>query len=414
MSALNATEVTQQILPGFPCIYCWGARGDPKFSEEHIWPKSLGGEAAPASFTTYQVCETCNNLCGLWVDAGFTKSFFAHPDALRGAELFIDPTRPGPLPLVYLGIDLEFACEADEVCERWVGPCGEHVYHVHGRDEPKWNAHAGGDIIRRKRDPGRVYIYLTTGEPYWAMTALASVAERFPRATRRCLTVFDGPSLAPHILRLDEGEISEIEAREIAFIRSRPLGSQKIRASVQINATERFLAKLALGFGHAFLGPAASASPYADDLRARLWPRRSHLTSDGDRIRGAAGLRGLDDPALGRFLGTEGAWTLTFKAMPEGFLLSVADPSLKLMHIGLSDDPSLWSPDVVERFGEGESYVIVPHRQWAVGPIAFPDFIAHQLGGLRVPQLAELEALREIAEQRPPKRPDNIPSWEDR
>ncbi|MEW5687679.1 MAG: HNH endonuclease [Pseudomonadota bacterium] len=386
------------------CIYCWGATEDAQFSEEHIWPQSLGGVAGPAHFITRDVCETCNNRCGLWVDAGFTKTFLAFGDALRGAELFLDPDKPGPLPLVYMGIDVEFACASDEVCERWAGPSGEHVYHVHLRDQPKWDAHAGGDILRRRRDPGRVYVYLTSPELYWTLTALISVAARFPRAKRRCLTVLDGDSLSPLILRVDEGELADCEVREIAFIRGRPTGPIQGQFSIQVDATDRFLAKLALGFGHTLLGPKVSGSPYADDLRRMLWPRLGEEDA-ADRIRGSAGLRGLDDPVLARFLGVEGAWTLSFRAMPDGFVMSLATPGLKLMHIALSDDPSLWPQEAIARFGDGETYVVVPQRGLVVGPIAFADFLAHQLDGPREPRLAELDALKANAARRPPKRP---------
>lgn len=386
------------------CIYCQGATGDAQFSEEHIWPQSLGGDVAPADFITRDVCKTCNDRCGLWVDAGFTKSFLASTDALRGAELFLDPDRPGPLPLIYMGVDVEFECAPDEICERWTGPSGEHVYHVHLRDDQKWDAYAGGDILRRKRDPGRVYVYLTSSEEFWALTGLVSVAMRFPGAKRRCLTIVNGISFAPHILAADEGPISDVEAREIAFIRGRPLGPKHGQFVIQIDATERFLAKLALGFGHTLLGPSVSSSPYADDLRRRLWPRRSEEPAE-DRIRGAAGVRGQDDPFLARFLGVEGAWTLSFRAMPEGFIMSLATPGLKLMHIALSDDPSLWPPDAITRFADGETYVMVPPRRMVVGPIEFGHFLAHQLDGPREPRLAELDALKANAARRPPKRP---------
>ncbi|PZQ56403.1 MAG: hypothetical protein DI570_20985 [Phenylobacterium zucineum] len=91
--------------------------------------------------------------------------------------------------------------------------------------------------------------------------------------------------------------------------------------------------------------------------------------------------------------------------MAEGFIMSLATPGLKLMHIALSDDPSLWPATAIERFADGETYVIVPPRSMVMGPIEFGHFLAHQLDGPREPRLAELDALKANAARRPPKRP---------
>ena len=49
------------------------------------------------------------------------------------------------------------------------------------------------------------------------------------------------------------------------------------------------------------------------------------------------------------------------------------------MHIGLSDDPDLWPAEAIAR----------------------PDFITHWVQGPSVPELAELDVLREAAARRP-------------
>lgn len=360
----------------------------------------------PAQFATRQVCRTCNSLCGLWVDGGFTKNFFAHNEAHRAAEEFVDPDRPGPMPLIYMGIDTEFECAPDEICERWTGPAGEHVYHLHARDEPKWDAYSGGDVIRRKRsDPGRVYVYLTSVQPYWVFTTFHSVAARFPDARRRCLTQLDGPSLAPVILGPEEGEISETEAREIAFLRARTIGPRNMSFSLRLEATDRFMAKLALGFGHTLLGPKVSASPYAQDLRRVLWRRADDPEDPPVRVRGNTGYQGQVDGAVSRLLGFEGAWTLTFTSSVEGFALGVVSPGLRFMSIVISEDSDLWAPGVGEHYAQGQAYVFVPAREMVVGPMPLLDLVGHRTGASPHPDLVRLEALKRYAARRPAKHP---------
>lgn len=160
------------------CIYCAGRTGDPEMTLEHVWPRALGGDDTPALFKTRDVCRTCNSRTGQWVDGAFIRNFFVSNERGMGAHEYLDPSRPGPAPLVYFGFDTEFPTDSGQVCERWLGLAGEHIYHVHQADDPRWEVFAGGDMIRRGRiDPGRVYVFLTSPTEYWALTALHSVLQ---------------------------------------------------------------------------------------------------------------------------------------------------------------------------------------------------------------------------------------------
>jgi len=202
-----------------PCIYCGGLRKDPEMSLEHIWPQSLGGGRSAALFQTREVCRTCNSLAGLWVDGAFLKSWFVSNEIGLASRSYLNPVKPGPTLLIYMGKDQEFPTGKEEVSERWIGPTGDHVYHVHlTDDDDKWYGFAGGDVIRRKIDGGRAYLILTSKNSYWALTAIKSFISHFRGLTDRlfCLTRVDGmpEDLASSFIK--ESDARDVENKEIS------------------------------------------------------------------------------------------------------------------------------------------------------------------------------------------------------
>lgn len=252
------------------CIYCDGRRGDPDFSDEHIWPQALGGDACPPVFRTKQVCGRCNNLAGQWVDRAFLRNFFTSNERARTAYDYIDPNKPGQLPLIFMGIDEEFPTPEHEVCERWLGPSGESIYHIHMKDDDRWTTLAGGDFIKRKRDPGRLYFTLTSKSDYWFYTAIISIVRYFPGTSPVCTAEIPGLPVSFPVRGADAEMMTELEKTELAWIRSRR-GMHKHRLVADIGYADRFLAKIALGLGFNILGPRAVFSEYGDELRKMLW-----------------------------------------------------------------------------------------------------------------------------------------------
>lgn len=384
------------------CIYCAGRRRDPKLSDEHIWPAALGGGACPqAVFRTRQVCRTCNNFVGQWVDGAFYKSWFIQHEVGTSALQYLDPAAPSVLPPIYMGFDTEIPLSEGLVCERWLGPAGDHIYHIHQKDEDRWVVFAGGDFVHRRRDRGRVYVAITSRHIYWAQTTLASVKAYFPKAKRRSLTKFVGME-TPGFLAPDE-QLTAEEETEIAFIYARS-DQQHQHLPLQIDFADRFLAKLSLGLGHTVLGPAVSESLYADGLRKLLWSRDPSV-SDQFGVKGS-GYWHNRDPIASRLLNWPGAWCLVMAAMPEGFGLTLSTPGGRLMTMNISDDPSLWPSDTIARYSPGVVYIVVPQRSAVFGPIPVLRFFAHRSGSWPHPDLAKLETLRADRAQLPPMRPD--------
>jgi HNH endonuclease len=381
------------------CIYCTG-RG--AASDEHIWPRALGGDACPQGvFRTKQVCQNCNTTIGQWVDGAFCKSCFIQHQVGASELQYLDPAVPGILRPIYMGFDTEIPLNSGLVCERWLGAAGDHIYHIHEKDDDRWVVFAGGDFIKRRHDAGRVYVVFTSHDVYWARTTLGSVKKFFPKAKLRSLTKFVGMEtrgfLAP-----DE-QLTAAEAAEVEFIYARP-DRQLQHLPVQFDFADRFLAKLGLGLGHTVLGPAVSASPYSDRLRNLLWSRDAD-TRDQLGVKGS-GYWDARDPAILKLLNWPGAWCLVMAAMREGFALNVCTPGGRLMTMNASDDPSLWPTDTVAKYYPGLVYIILPQRSAVFGPIPVMQFIAHRTGSWRHPDLAKLDALKIDPAKLPPMRRD--------
>jgi HNH endonuclease len=384
------------------CIYCLGRRGDPILTEEHIWPSALGGKAAPTIFQTKSVCRRCNNLAGLFVDGPFLKCWFIQNEGLNGQQ-FLDPKRPSATSLVYLGFEKDFPTDSSEVCERWIGPAGEHIYHIHAKDDARWDTIAGGDFIRRKSSDGRAYIVMTSQSQYWIHTGLLSFSEWFPYAKKRCVTHIIGSLSGIDILTREEQPLTERENIEIAYISGRVEGHQVLaNFPIKVDFADRFLAKVALGLTGTLLGERALKSPYADDLRRALWSRTS-AERENLSLKGA-GYWTEKNQLFSDFLGNSGAWTIALHVFPEGLSYTALSPSGKALTMGISDDATLWPPKIGPAFREGVVYIAIPERQKWWGPIPLPNVIAHKLGHHREEALVELEDLRTLGKSLPPKR----------
>lgn len=90
------------------CIYCFQCKLVGEFSLEHIWPDALGGSLCDDLFKTKEVCAKCNNICGLFVDGAFIKTWFVQTEIANQGSEFLDPSKPTAVPLQYLESSLIF------------------------------------------------------------------------------------------------------------------------------------------------------------------------------------------------------------------------------------------------------------------------------------------------------------------
>jgi hypothetical protein len=309
---------------------------------------------------------------------------------------YLDPVKPGATLLIYMGKDREFPIDEEEVCERWVGPTGDHIYHVHlANDDDKWYGFAGGDVIRRKIDGGRAYLILTSKNSYWALTAIKSFISHFRGLPDRlfCLTRVEGMPQDLTSFFVDESNATGLERKEISWIRTRP--EDKIvmmSVSLRLDFSDRFLAKLALGLGANILGHRFLLSAYAPDLRKLLW-NRDPQEKVKTQVKGTNFLNSEQICDISRIIKRESAWTVMLWAQEKNFLLFLCTPSGRGMSIVISDDSALWHHASFKQYHIGAMYFVVPERECFIGPVLLPDFLAHWFRHRREPNLAYLENL---------------------
>lgn len=387
------------------CIYCAGRNRDQQMTLEHIWPRALGGDHTPELFRSNEVCRTCNSRTGQWVDGAFIRNFFIATERGTSALEFLDPSRPGPAPLTYFGFDTEFPSDSRQVCERWLGPAGEHIYHIHDQDEPRWETFAGGDMIRRsKKDPGRVYVFMTSPTEYWTITAMISITEKFYGIPRRCLTKIDGfPDRFLGFRFPGDPYESEQERIEAHWIDNRPGGTSVThRLPVQIDFADRFMAKISIGFAHTILGAQASASPYCDELRHLLWSRNPS-ERENSTVRGTSFWNSDALAEIGRFTHWKGVWVIFFMQMQTTFGMFMCTPGGRHLSMLLSDDASTWRNDISEVLRHGAAYFVLPQRRRTFGPVPMMDIVSFRLNRRHNPELVELESMRTGLAALPPK-----------
>lgn len=290
-----------------------------------------------------------------------------------------------------------------KVCDFWIGPVGDRIYHFHDpypQDEdarvavgvPQWGP-------QEEFDPGVVFIVAVTDKPPWLAVLFRSCFAEFPESEFH-LVNGDTPSgqnrRGQHFSDVPE-ERRPLRDRLFAMNGT----EHHVRMSVFLDVPDRFLMKLALGFGALFFTADFQNSPDAALLRTALWTRSAD-EREKIKIRGNKFL-GEKDPiaAISDF---EGCHVLA--GIPVGNLFSLI---LRLSGgeahgIMVSGDPRHWHGT---RANEGAVFVIAPGLRACVGPLTLPEYIADFQGRRdpHIPRHPELIALLERLSRVPPRPP---------
>jgi hypothetical protein len=394
------------------CIYCGKDKPDDEFSDEHIWPDALGGDYLPPDlWRTDDVCINCNSMSGVFVDGSFIKSWLGANERAHGAQEYLAPTRPGPLPLVYTGKIAGAPVDADEVAEYWIGPCGANIIHVRPDDkEEHWRSYAGGDPRSKKSTAGHAYIALTTTEPYWIRASLLSFVAHFKNAAKYVTNMQLGSSWT-NLKEADPNDSLQAKGLAVAeFIRQKSLNDEWMLAQSKVDpgVGTRMLAKLALSIGYKLFGPGFLATTYGLDLR------RGFREGNSEKrrlipIKGSGFLSSAVSPAINGLLAWPGGWLLMLLHFDSKLLLSVVSPSGQSMQVLITDDPALLAT-LGSTYKDGKVWLIVPPAKRAVGPLPLREYLGHQTMSVAVQALSDIEALRTDPAKLPPcSTPDESP-----
>jgi hypothetical protein len=325
----------------------------------------------------------------MFIDAPFIKNWFRINDEALASEQYLDLRNPLSLqPLMYMGVLQNLTLGENFICEMWLASCGSHVYHVHERDDSRYDTYAGGNPIARKRQPGRVYLLFTTEAPEWIPLILRSVKASFGRDRRfggNC-AIQDDSKDDPFLHELDEASREEL-GKIMALPEEKSMGF-----ATDPYFEQRFLAKFALGLGFNILGQPFLNTSYAIHLRNALWEK------DAERrkripLRGS-GFFGNEANETDTFVGWPGAYTIRLHIVAAHFVLTLHFPSGRAVHIVISDDPSLWVDENFDKYRNGAVFLVLPQLGQFVGPVPLPQYLAHRLGNIKLPELAAVEERR--------------------
>jgi hypothetical protein len=376
------------------CIYCGKEKSDNEFSNEHIWPSALGGDHLPELWRTDHVCADCNKTFGLFVDGSFIKSWLGNAERAFDAMAYLSPSQPGILPLNYLGVLVDAPTRASEIAEYWSGPCGAKIIHIRPKDsEEHWASYAGGDPRPKPSRAGRAYIALTSKQVFWICASLASFKAHFTEAKRFVVNREVPPHWRGSFCNTDiNNPVQAADMEVVSRVTSASHVGDMVKAVIELDVGDRFLAKLGLAIGYKLLGDPFLTTDYAQNLR------RACREANVER-RQQIPLRGtgyLDEIGLGgdeQLLTWPGGWVLRLNVVAQHLVLAVVSPSSRTMNLVVCDKPALVSK-LDKAYLGGSIWITIPALSQGVGPIPLLRYLGHQRNALLLPELVALAGQR--------------------
>ena len=352
------------------CVYCNEFKDNSEMSKEHVIPQSLGGNLTPTNpFLLYDVCIRCNTLCGLYIDAPFIKSWLNQNARASNALQYIDLSKKPIVPLIYMGTLHEVQFK-DKICELWLGPSGDQIYHFHTPypDEPNNPRTIGPppNIKAEQIDPGFVFLFVRATNPIWHPTIVLSTKSQFKEAT---LYLGNGP-------KPDNDLFDEIPTKlytlhsELKNLRDQ---NHRASTSLAIDYGDRFLSKIALGFGALFLDKSFQESESANKLRQYMWTKRREDRRNSG-IHGSSFFSEQVEP-LKQMLKWPSGHVIHMMSTGDKLGLYISIFESQAATIEISSDFKHWENTFDD---DGMLFVISPSLQRYVGPIGFLDFVAHK------------------------------------
>ncbi|MBB2905269.1 hypothetical protein FHR76_001613 [Rhizobium sp. RAS22] len=378
------------------CLYCHEDKDEKQFSDEHIWPKALGGDFLPKDvWRTDEVCQRCNSVSGLFVDGEFIRGWMGRAERSESSlDYLAGKGAVGPIPLDYLGPLKDIPVPVGHIADYWAGPCGANIVHIRPDDgSANWTTYAGGNPIVKKGLGGRAYMALTSHDPFWIGVSLESFRHHFAKAERFVTNARLSPEWEIGFPdREDPVQADDMKTMDAVAEIGRSGENLHLQPALAVDTGGRMLAKLGLALGYKLLGNAFLGTDYAKHLRAALW-EGDFKKRQAIPVRGSSFLKKTDNPDVNETLRWPGGWVIMVNVIDGKLLLSVIAPSSRSMTVLVSDDTSLVATLPSEYLG-GLVWITVLAAEQGVGPVALEDYVTHKLGVAVLPELRDLEALR--------------------
>ncbi len=112
------------------CPYCNSDQPEDRFNWEHVVPQAIGGGLQPTNRFKLRICADCNARCGREIDGPFIKCWQTQKNKSVTAARCLERSPTAFLPLAYVGV-LDKVRDGSRICEYWLGPTGDRIYHFH-------------------------------------------------------------------------------------------------------------------------------------------------------------------------------------------------------------------------------------------------------------------------------------------
>jgi hypothetical protein len=383
--------------PDRQCVYCWNRDPRDEWTVEHVIPEAIGGDLVDGDpFELSDVCCYCNSRCGQWVDGPYIRSFLTNAQRAQVAWRHADLTIMPVVPLVFLGISSAASIPDGQVCEAWLGPGGDQIFHLH---QPYPREPQNPPMIGRpvhlpieKFDSCITFVFVAATAPWWP-TVLRTVAKHFEGSE-----LYLGNGAAPGSPYMPLPEHRQELFEEMKRYAWQPNKSVSFEFSPYY--ADRFEHKVALGVGALLLDPSFLTSSDARRLRGIMFciedEKRHELITEGiGLLEGSQELEGIlrwPDAHIILVRPTPDDSALTLTLQPYGAKAAIRVISRTISH---------WHGRIP---ASGLVYVVLPGLRRHAGPISFTDYVAWNCNRDRFPN-REFDQLKTYVDSLPPPPP---------
>lgn len=378
------------------CIYCDFERDENEFSDEHIFPRALGGDFLGDFWRTQDVCQRCNSMAGVYVDGAYIKSHLSILGSISSSQTYMSIEDPAlrPMPMFFMTTLSNFSENENERVDLWVGACGATVFHFRPiNTEDDWVTYVGGDPKKQIRKQGRAYMVLKSSNEYWIYAALSSFKKHF-KYEKRFVLNWDVSKELSQAFRMPDIK-DPVQSKDLQTINSAreenpEKNKQEGKYTLQLGTETRFLAKLGLGIGYKIWGNDFLKTNYSKQLR-KAFREADHKKLQDIEIFGTGHLLGDKNNKIGKMFKWDGGWLLILQLVDKKLTLTVITPSGNQMIILVCPDvylTKMLSPE----YNKGIIWLTVPQLMKGVCNLSLSQYLAHLSGGYKNAQLLDIEA----------------------
>jgi len=358
------------------CIYCRKDKDEKDFSLEHIIPQFLGGAHAPDFLKTRNVCKTCNNNLGLFVDASFEKNWLVTNWLRQSSSAFYSKENPVGVSLVCMGNTNHSPPDLpkDHVCEMWLGPHGEQVFWIRPHDE-RLTAYVGGNPRTMKDIETRAYFLFAENTSKDVHKTWLSFEQAFH--LRKVKKILCGEVEGADPTTIGFTEPDELDKTRRDFFMANAAAGLEHKAEIVIDTKfdQRFLCKLAIGIAFCLFGSKVLDSAYGKELHNGLWYRNGN---DQPKIHGTNLFSKNADSNLNETIGFPNAVTFLLFSSEDGISLNL-NISSQLNWTILCAPKDILTEHDIAKIGDGQILLLVRAMQVGVY-LELPFYLACKCG----------------------------------